>query len=139
MGAFPVNVAAGEVTIGIRPEHVHINQSGDGQADGTITLVEYLGSEVFIYIALADQHRAGELLLSRCALACRFPAGLRLVIGSAGELLAIKGLSSRTITGRLEWNGRPFDIAVAPNQLKAFTGDGFEIGLGPALVLPSHG
>ena len=102
-GAFPVNVAAGEVTIGIRPEHVHINQSGDGQADSTITLVEYLGSEVFIYIALADQHRAGELLLSRCALACRFPAGLRLVIDSAGYLLAIKGLSSRTITGRLEW------------------------------------
>ncbi len=53
-GTLPANVGQGDRTIGIRPEHVHINQPGDVQVEGVITLVEYLGSELFIYIALPD-------------------------------------------------------------------------------------
>lgn len=72
-------------------------------------------------------------------LAGRFPAGLRLVTDRAGNLVAIKGLTSWTVTGTLEWEGRQFDVAVAPNQTWTFAGDGFEPGSGPGLVLPSHG
>ncbi|MBJ3785270.1 ABC transporter ATP-binding protein [Devosia sediminis] len=57
IGRLPTRVAAdGAVTVGIRPEHLALDGSGDIAMDGTITLVEYLGSEIFVYVDLADGH-----------------------------------------------------------------------------------
>ena len=61
----------GPVTLGIRPEHLAINQPGDITVDGTITLVEYLGSEIFVYVALAD----GQSLLAQAPGNARFKRG----------------------------------------------------------------
>ena len=48
----PGVVATGPITIGLRPEQLAIGSSGPLTVTGTITLVEYLGSEVFIYLRL---------------------------------------------------------------------------------------
>ena len=48
----PGVVATGPITIGLRPEQLPIDSSGPLTVTGTITLVEYLGSEVFIYLRL---------------------------------------------------------------------------------------
>src|SRR5690606_6228051 len=62
LGSLPSRLGAGQdVTIGIRPEHLHLNQPGDLSFEGTITLVEYLGSELFVYVALPD----GQTLLAQ--------------------------------------------------------------------------
>ena len=61
LGRLPIHVAAGDVTVGVRPEHLTIGEAGDLSVEGTITLVEYLGSEVFIYVALPD----GQALLAQ--------------------------------------------------------------------------
>jgi ABC-type sugar transport systems, ATPase components len=61
----------GPVTLGIRPEHLAINQPGDITVDGTITLVEYLGSEIFVYVALAD----GQSLLAQAPGNAQFKRG----------------------------------------------------------------
>jgi multiple sugar transport system ATP-binding protein len=61
VGALPVHVAAGGVTVGVRPEHLAIGGAGDISVEGTVTLVEYLGSEVFVYVALPN----GQTLLAQ--------------------------------------------------------------------------
>ncbi len=71
-------------------------------------------------------------------LVCRFPNGLRLMTDRAGALLTIKGVSSSIVAGTLEWAGRAFDVTAAPNEVRYFTGDGFEPGGGPGLVLPTY-
>jgi multiple sugar transport system ATP-binding protein len=43
---------AGAVTVGIRPEHIEIGATGALSVEGAITLVEYLGSEVFLHLSL---------------------------------------------------------------------------------------
>lgn len=77
-------------------------------------------------------YRDGELI-------CRFPAGLRLVTDRAGDLHAIIGLSSRTITGIVEWHDQEMAVSMAPNERQNLGANGFETAGGPGLVLPSHG
>ncbi len=60
-GSLTAHLGKGAVTVGIRPEHLHINQPGDVEVEGAITLVEYLGSELFVYVALPD----GSTLLAQ--------------------------------------------------------------------------
>jgi multiple sugar transport system ATP-binding protein len=48
----PGITADGPITIGIRPEQLTIDGPGDLTVSGTVSLVEYLGSEVFIYLKL---------------------------------------------------------------------------------------
>jgi multiple sugar transport system ATP-binding protein len=60
-GSLAVKLGQGDMTLGIRPEHLHINQPGDVQVDGTISLVEYLGSELFVYVGLPN----GSTLLAQ--------------------------------------------------------------------------
>ncbi|MCW5723091.1 MAG: TOBE domain-containing protein, partial [Devosia sp.] len=62
LGALPLPEgidASGRISIGVRPEQVHIGGAGDLRLEGVITLVEYLGSEVFLYVRIAT----GETLL----------------------------------------------------------------------------
>jgi ABC-type sugar transport system ATPase subunit len=44
----------GKVEIGIRPEQFSIGSGGELSAEGTVTLVEYLGSEIYLYVRLAS-------------------------------------------------------------------------------------
>jgi ABC-type sugar transport system ATPase subunit len=69
LGALPlpagITAKDGPISVGVRPEQITIGAVGDLSAEGTVTLVEYLGSEVFIYVRLpTDQtvlvHGAGN-------------------------------------------------------------------------------
>jgi multiple sugar transport system ATP-binding protein len=52
-GAIPLpSVAPGPIAVGIRPEQFSIGRDGDATARGTIALLEYLGSEIFVYVRL---------------------------------------------------------------------------------------
>jgi multiple sugar transport system ATP-binding protein len=52
-GAMPLPaVAPGPIAVGIRPEQFSIGRDGDATARGTIALLEYLGSEIFVYVRL---------------------------------------------------------------------------------------
>ncbi len=52
-------VANGPVNVGVRPEQFAIGKEGDLSAEGKVTLVEYLGSEIFVYVQMAS----GQTLL----------------------------------------------------------------------------
>ena len=55
LGSLPLPsgiTADGPITIGLRPEQLALDSPGDLTISGTISLVEYLGSEVFIYLRL---------------------------------------------------------------------------------------
>jgi ABC-type sugar transport system ATPase subunit len=49
-GALPR--AANAATVGVRPEQFTLGRDGDASAEGTIALVEYLGSEIFAHVKL---------------------------------------------------------------------------------------
>ncbi len=70
-GRLATEVQQGEVTIGIRPEHLHINQSGEVQVEGTISLIEYLGSELFVYVGLPN----GETMLAQAPGSAKYSRG----------------------------------------------------------------
>jgi multiple sugar transport system ATP-binding protein len=75
-GTLPVSglPSGHEVAVGVRPEHFIIGEGGSVHADAEITLVEYLGSEVFVYVRLPSgnsllvqapgkaPHRMGETI-----------------------------------------------------------------------------
>ena len=78
LGTLPAQLGtSGPVTVGIRPEHLGLNQPGDIAVDGTITLVEYLGSELFVYVALAD----GQNLLAQAPGNAQFRRGDKVSLG----------------------------------------------------------
>ena len=52
-------VATGPVSVGVRPEQFTIGKTGDLSAEGKVMLVEYLGSEIFVYV----QMPSGQTLL----------------------------------------------------------------------------
>ncbi len=45
-------VPAGAISVGVRPEQFYVGEGGDVRATGKATLVEYLGSEIFVHVAL---------------------------------------------------------------------------------------
>ena len=58
MNVLPVGWIEGEgdgIRIGVRPEHVELTTEGDGDLDGSVTLVEHLGHEVLVHVAV-DGH-----------------------------------------------------------------------------------
>jgi multiple sugar transport system ATP-binding protein len=61
IGRLPATMPDGPVTVGIRPEHLNLDQPGDVSVTGSVTLVEYLGSELFVYVALPS----GQTLLAQ--------------------------------------------------------------------------
>ncbi|OEO30724.1 ABC transporter ATP-binding protein [Devosia insulae DS-56] len=62
-GTLPVVVPDGPISVGIRPEQVLIGRDGDLVAEGKVTLVEYLGSEIFVHLRLAS----GRDMLAKAA------------------------------------------------------------------------
>ena len=49
-----VSVSAGEMSFGIRPEHIDATGHGDFVIEATVKLAEYLGSETLFFVTLAD-------------------------------------------------------------------------------------
>lgn len=47
-------VASGEMTLGLRPEHINAHGQGDAVITGVVQLAEYLGSETLFFVKLAD-------------------------------------------------------------------------------------
>ena len=43
-----------KVTLGVRPEHIRVDGSGEAAFKGTLRLAEYLGSETMFYLSLED-------------------------------------------------------------------------------------
>jgi ABC-type sugar transport system ATPase subunit len=68
----------GAASVGIRSEQLEIVPEGPG-AEGTVTLVEYLGSEVFVHLALAS----GQPVLIKAAGKSSHRIGDRLRVGFA--------------------------------------------------------
>ncbi|KQN77235.1 sn-glycerol-3-phosphate ABC transporter ATP-binding protein UgpC [Devosia sp. Leaf64] len=80
-GTLPISVVPGDVTVGIRPEHLRIGEPGDVTIEGTITLVEYLGSELFVYVALAD----GQTVLAQAPGHAKHTRGDKVTLGLNGR------------------------------------------------------
>ena len=51
-GLFPGQKEA--VELGIRPEHITFGNQGDGQIDGTVDVVEYLGADTFVIVECGE-------------------------------------------------------------------------------------
>ena len=52
--SIPGSVPDGTISVGVRPEQFYVGQGGDVTATGKVSLVEYLGSEVFVHVVLAS-------------------------------------------------------------------------------------
>ena len=46
--------AGGDVTLGIRPEHLSLVADGDGHVPARVEIVEHLGAETYAYVEIAD-------------------------------------------------------------------------------------
>ncbi len=64
------SVPAGEMTFGIRPEHIDATGKGDVVIEATVKLAEYLGSETLFFVTLAD---GSELAVKADGLASEKP------------------------------------------------------------------
>ncbi len=69
----------------------------------------------------------------------RFPSGLRIVTDRAGTLREIIGLTSRTLSGTVEWDGASYPFAIGPNERQSLEAGSFGQVANPGMVLPSHG
>ncbi|TRL42625.1 ABC transporter ATP-binding protein [Rhizobium straminoryzae] len=70
-------VPAGELTLGLRPEHIDASGKGDVTITATVKLAEYLGSETLFFVTLAD---GSELAVKADGLATQKP-GETLTLG----------------------------------------------------------
>ncbi len=57
-GAIGLDVPAGAVQVGVRPEHITLVETGAGALDGEVDVVEYLGADTFVIV---DCGAAGSL------------------------------------------------------------------------------
>ncbi|GLQ56232.1 ABC transporter ATP-binding protein [Devosia nitrariae] len=73
--------AKGPVSIGIRPEQIAIGDGGDLAIPGKVSLVEYLGSEIFVYVQLAS----GERLLVQAPGDARIRNGEPITLSISGH------------------------------------------------------
>jgi multiple sugar transport system ATP-binding protein len=70
---------AAPATVGIRPEHFAIGERSDAAPEGLITLIEYLGSEVFVHLRLPS----GQPLLVQAGGKSGLKVGDRIKVGFA--------------------------------------------------------
>ena len=64
------SVPAGDLTLGLRPEHIDASGQGDVVIEATVKLAEYLGSETLFFVTLAD---GSELAVKADGLASEKP------------------------------------------------------------------
>jgi ABC-type sugar transport system ATPase subunit len=80
-GALPLAAADGALSVGVRPEQIGLGKGGELTAEGTVTLVEYLGSEIFLYVRLAS----GRILLAKAPGGASHKIGERLPVSIAAR------------------------------------------------------
>ena len=69
--------------VGLRPENVTLQASGVGQVQGTVELIEALGAETLIYVALASGTQIVARQNSRTNLHAGNPVGLQIDLDAA--------------------------------------------------------
>ena len=69
--------------VGLRPENVTLQASGVGQVQGTVELIEALGAETLIYVALASGTQIVARQNSRTSLHAGNPVGLQIDLDAA--------------------------------------------------------
>ena len=86
-------IPVGDVTLGIRPEHIELGTKTDATVTGLLRVAEYLGSETMFYTDLADgtdvSVKAGGLANAKPgdSLALKFPPRAVHVFDGAGKAL----------------------------------------------------
>ena len=68
-----------------------------------------------------------------------FPSGIRVVTDRAGALREIIGVTSRTVTGTVGWDGQIYRVTIGPNERQSIGQGGFDPIANPGLVLPTCG
>lgn len=68
----------------------------------------------------------------------RFPAGTRLILDRSGALKAVVGMTARTITGTIWFEGTTLPLSIAPNEQLSFDGAALQRTANPGLVLPTY-
>ncbi|RKR03329.1 carbohydrate ABC transporter ATP-binding protein (CUT1 family) [Kushneria sinocarnis] len=71
----PENAVGERLELGVRPEHLRPTAAPEGEGIGIVN-VEYLGSEAYLYLEMAD----GELLVCRTEAPSRFERGERVTL-----------------------------------------------------------
>ena len=69
----------GPLTLGVRPEHLHVNE--DGPFKGTVQVFEHLGGEAFVHLTLAD----GQMMVAKLDGEHLFRPGDHCTLGIARE------------------------------------------------------
>ena len=72
---------SGPISIGVRPEQFAIDAPGEASATGEITLVEYLGSEMYFYVRLGS----GQVVLVRESGKATHKAGATVTLSITGK------------------------------------------------------
>jgi ABC-type sugar transport system ATPase subunit len=82
-----------KITLGIRPEHVRMDGTGDAMLGGTLRLAEYLGSETMFYLSLADGSDLSvkadgfARVANGAAMTCDVPAAACHLFDEAGRIM----------------------------------------------------
>ncbi|WOP19519.1 ABC transporter ATP-binding protein [Raineyella sp. LH-20] len=103
---WPGEVAAHDIVIGVRPEHLRVARADDGamRITGTIERLENLGSEQVVYLRVGDQ-----LIIGKGAREVALTRGQQLSLGA--HLDAIH-LFDKATGRRMEWIPEPQDVLV---------------------------
>lgn len=83
--------ADGKVKLGLRPEHLTLNN--DGALQGEVSVFEHLGGEAFVHMTLAD----GQLLVAKLDGECSFKPGDSCRLGIAAEHCHVFGGDDRRL------------------------------------------
>jgi multiple sugar transport system ATP-binding protein len=95
-GALPVAAPGnGGITVGVRPEQFALGGTGAAQAEGTITLREYLGSEAFLHIALPS----GRSVMVRAAGTGEHKAGDRVALSLMPDAVHLFDANGQRLAG----------------------------------------
>ena len=85
---------AGAHEVGVRPEHVRLGPVGTGRLEGTVAMVEHLGSDLFAHLAVEG---LSDRIVARLDGAQTLETGKMLGIGFAAEHLHRFGADGRRI------------------------------------------
>jgi ABC-type sugar transport system ATPase subunit len=91
-GTLDAALPSGDVTVGVRPEHLTIGDS-DVTASGNVILTEYLGSDLFVHVALPS----GKTMLVQAAGNARHRIGDTVTIGMRSADAHFFGADGRRI------------------------------------------
>ncbi len=73
----PFSWSAAATKLGIRPEHIQVVAAGDGQTDGVIEVIEYLGADTFLIVDCGSEDKVTVRLNGDTALTPGTQIGLQ--------------------------------------------------------------